>query len=197
MHRAAFIDKDGTLIENVPFNVDPGRIVLAPGAAEGLRLLARAGFRLFVVSNQSGVARGYFGVEALGPVERRVRELLGAEGVGVEAFYWCPHLAEGVVPEYAVRCTCRKPEPGMLLRAAAEHDVDLRASWLVGDILNDVEAAHRAGCRGVLLANGGETQWVITPPRVPDAFASDLAEAAQMILARETSEPAHERDANG
>lgn len=180
--RAAFIDKDGTLVENVPYNVDPAAIRLAPGAGEGLRLLASAGFKLFVVSNQSGVARGYFAIDALREVEERLRELLHAEGVAIEAFYWCPHHPEGADARYAIRCSCRKPEPGLLLRASAEHDVDLSGSWAIGDILDDVGAGRRAGCRTVLVNSGGETEWQMAPWRTPNYVAEDLADAARFIL---------------
>ena len=179
---AVFLDKDGTLVEDVPYNVDPALIRLGPGAIEGLRLLHAAGYPLVVISNQSGVARGYFAEEALGAVEARLRELLGEAGVPLDGFYYCPHHPEGSVDHYAVACACRKPLPGLIVRAAREHDVDLARSWFVGDILHDVEAAHRAGCRAVLLDNGHETEWETSPLRTPDLVAPDLAEAARAIV---------------
>jgi D-glycero-D-manno-heptose 1,7-bisphosphate phosphatase len=184
--RAIFLDKDGTLIEDVPYNVDPARIRLLPGAAEGLRALHRAGFLLVVVSNQSGVARGYFPESALAGVEARLRELLAAAGAPLAGFYYCPHHPDGVVLEYAVSCLCRKPSHGMLVRASREHGIDRRASWFVGDILDDMEAGHRAGCRTVLVNNGGETLWELSPDRTPDFVAPDLAVAAR-IITREAS----------
>jgi histidinol-phosphate phosphatase family protein len=179
--KAVFLDKDGTLIDDVPYNVDPARIRLARGAAEGVRLLQRAGFRLFVVSNQSGVARGMFPATALARVEARLRSLLAEVGVPVDGFYWCPHHPDGVVPRYAVACDCRKPAPGLLLQASRQHGVNLAASWLVGDILDDVEAGRRAGCRTVFLDIGIETEWVRTGLRIPHFRAGDLAEAATII----------------
>lgn len=185
---AVFLDKDGTLVEDVPYNVDPGLIRLEAGAIEGLGLLHAAGYPLLVISNQSGVARGYFAEEALGPVEARLGALLGQAGVPLAGFYSCPHHPDGSVPAYAVACECRKPAPGLLLRAAAEHHLDLSRSWFVGDILNDVEAAHRAGCRAVLLDNGHETEWELSPLRTPDLTARDLADAARAILANRKPE---------
>jgi D-glycero-D-manno-heptose 1,7-bisphosphate phosphatase len=180
--RAIFLDKDGTLVEDVPYNVDPRRIRLAPGALEGAQLLHAAGFLLIVISNQSGVARGYFAEAALAGVERRLGELLAAVGAPLTGFYYCPHSPEGSVRDYVVACDCRKPRPGLILRAAHEHGLDPADCWFVGDILNDVEAGHGAGCRSVLIDNGNETEWALTPARTPDHTVTDLAEAARVII---------------
>ncbi|HEY2157900.1 MAG TPA: HAD family hydrolase [Isosphaeraceae bacterium] len=179
--RAVFLDKDGTLIDDVPYNVDPGLIRLAPRAGEGLPLLRDLGYRLFVVSNQSGVAHGHFPESALVAVERRLRELLGGIGVRLADFLYCPHHPEGRVKPYAVDCDCRKPAPGLIRRAAEAHGLDLARSWFVGDILDDVEAGRRAGCRTVLIDNGNETEWVGGPDREPHHKAADLADAARAI----------------
>jgi D,D-heptose 1,7-bisphosphate phosphatase len=176
---AIFLDKDGTLIENVPYNVDPGQMRLCAGVAAGVRRLHQAGFALVVVTNQSGVARGYFEEWAIAPVEAYLRYLLP---VPLAGFYYCPHHPEGTVMPYAVQCRCRKPEPGMLLQAAVDLDLDLGRSWLVGDILNDVEAGRRAGCRTVLIDNGNETEWLLTPGRAPHQTVSTFDEAADIIL---------------
>lgn len=181
--RAVFLDKDGTLVENVPYNVDPDRIRLVPGAGPALRLLGAAGFRFFVVSNQSGVARGLFEELELAAVEACLRELMAREGVALDGFYYCPHHPDGTVAEHAVECLCRKPQPGLLLHAAAEHGVDLAASWLIGDILDDVQAGHAAGCATVLVNNGGETEWMSGHHRTPDIITAGLPEAARAILA--------------
>ncbi len=179
--RAVFLDKDGTLVENVPYNVDPERIRLMPGALEGVAALHASGYRLIVVSNQSGVARGYFREEALRPVEARLRELLAGAGAQLDGFYYCPHAEEGVVAPFKIACGCRKPLPGLLERAALDHGINLEASWMIGDILDDVEAGRRAGCRTILIDNGNETEWVLSPQRVPDYIAADLSRAACLI----------------
>lgn len=179
--KAVFLDKDGTLVENVPYNVDPERIQLTRGAVEGLQLLDAAGYQLIVITNQSGVARGYFPESALVAVEERSRQLLAEVGVSLAGFYYCPHHPNDVVPELAITCSCRKPEPGMLLYAAHKHDIDIPESWFVGDILNDVEAGRRAGCRTILIDNGNETEWQLSPERSPHYIVTDLTEAAQVI----------------
>jgi D,D-heptose 1,7-bisphosphate phosphatase len=137
---------------------------------------------LIVITNQSGVARGYFPESALLAVEERLCQLLAAEGIYLADFYYCPHHPDGVVPEFSLACDCRKPAPGLLLRAAGEHNIDLRSSWFVGDILNDVEAGHCAGCKTILLDNGNETEWELSAQRTPDFIVTDLMEAAQVIL---------------
>jgi D-glycero-D-manno-heptose 1,7-bisphosphate phosphatase len=180
--RAVSLDKDGTIVEDVPYNADPRAVRLLTGVATGLRRLHQTGYRLIVVSNRSGVARGYFPVEALRAVEARLRRLVDEHGIPLGGFYWCPHHPNGIVREYAVACACRKPQPGLLERAAQDLGVSLPRSWMVGDVLDDVEAGRRAGCRTILIANGHESVWRITPDRVPDHVSVDLREAAQIIV---------------
>jgi histidinol-phosphate phosphatase family protein len=185
---AVFLDKDGTLIEDVPYNVDPENIRLSPGAAEGLLALHESGYQLVVVSNQSGVARGHFPEAALVEVERSLRRLLAEFGVPLAGFYYCPHHPDGTVAPYAVACRCRKPAPGLLRRAADDLGIDLAESWMIGDILDDIEAGRRAGCQTVLLDNGNETEWRGGRRRRPHHVAVDLAQAARLILS--TAAPA-------
>ncbi len=186
--RAVFLDKDGTLVENVPYNVDPAQVRLTNGALVGLTLLRDAGFHFYVVTNQCGVARGYFGEEALVDVEERIRDLLSEGGLRLAGFFYCPHFPQGLVPGYGFECECRKPQPGLVLHAAERDGVDLGRSWFVGDILSDIECGNRAGCRTLLLDNGGETEWVLPSVCEPDYVAVDLEQAAQIILSVERKE---------
>jgi D-glycero-D-manno-heptose 1,7-bisphosphate phosphatase len=179
---AVFVDKDGTLIDDVPYNVDPRRIRLASGAEAGVAALFEAGYLVVVISNQSGVARGLFAEADLAEVRGRLSELLGRFGVPLAGFYYCPHHPDGTVPLYAVSCTCRKPAPGLVQRAAWELRIDPAKSWFVGDILDDVEAGRRAGCRTILIDNGNETEWRLTADRQPHHVATNLLEAARTIL---------------
>jgi D-glycero-D-manno-heptose 1,7-bisphosphate phosphatase len=179
---AVFFDKDGTLIENVPYNVDCAKIRLAPGALEAAERLHHAGYQIVVITNQSGVAMNYFPLSAINGVEQRLRELLAEVNVPIAGFYFCPHHPRGVVPAFTAACECRKPQPGMIRQAARELNLDLARSWLIGDILDDVEAAHRAGCRAILLDSGGETLWQPGEFREPDLIAADLIAAAEAIL---------------
>lgn len=183
VHRAAFLDKDGTIAVDVPFNVDPQRIRLLPGTPEGLRRLERHGYRLVVISNQAGVALGRFLEQDLAAAAARVRELFEDEGVKLSGFYYCPHHPDGHVARYAIACACRKPQPGLLFRAASDLEIDLHESWMIGDILDDIEAGKRAGCRTVLIDNGGETEWRMSATRIPDLVLPDLESASLAITA--------------
>ena len=187
--RAVFLDKDGTLIEDVPYNVDPKRIQLTRGAVEGLHILYTAGYPLIVITNQSGVARGYFPESALMAVEERLRQLLAEAGIPLAGFYYCPHHPDGVVQSLAIACSCRKPEPGLLIRAAVDRGIDLAQSWFIGDILNDVEAGRRAGCRTILIDNGNETEWQLSTQRLPHYIVTNLAEAALVITSAKGGMP--------
>jgi D-glycero-D-manno-heptose 1,7-bisphosphate phosphatase len=179
--RALFLDKDGTLVEDVPYNVDPSRLRFMNGAVEGLRAICAAGYRLVIVSNQSGVARGYFAPGALAAVYERLRSMLAEAGIPLDGFYWCPHHPDGIVAGYAVHCACRKPQGGLILQAARELDLDVEASWMAGDILDDVEAGRRAGCRTALVNNGHETEWLLGPHRAPDVVVRDLRQLARAL----------------
>jgi len=187
MRRAVFIDKDGTLISNVPYNADPDKIVLEYGAIEGLRLLQEKGYALIVVSNQAGIAHGYFGEEEMQPVISRVRQLLHEGGIVLDGFYYCPHHPAGKIAQYAITCMCRKPLPGMLLQAAEEMDLFLPESWMIGDILHDVEAGNRAGCRSILLNKGNETVWEMNDYNKPEHIADNMLEAARLIVKHSTA----------
>ena len=178
--RAVFIDKDGTLVENVPHNVDPALLRFTSRATEGLRRLAEAGYLLIVVSNQPGVAQQRFDQAALEALAVALGEKLAGEQVHLDGFYACPHAPAGEL--FGGRCRCRKPAPGLLLEAARDHGIDLGRSWIVGDILDDVEAGWRAGCGSVLMDVGNETEWQWSPIRIPDFRVPDLAAAAESIL---------------
>ena len=171
---AVFIDKDGTLIRDVPHNVDPGHIQLMPGAGGALRQLQNEGYKLIVISNQPGIARKLFKENDLLPVNRRIHTLLSPHGVQLDAFYYCPH-------EPRDGCECRKPMPGMILRAAVDHLIVPQSSWMIGDILHDIEAGNRAGCRTIHFDNGNETEWVKGAFRQPAYSVETWAEAAQLI----------------
>lgn len=173
---AVFFDKDGTLVVDVPYNVSPQQIRFCPGADAAIALLHRAGFALFVVTNQPGIALGFFDRAALADVETAISKRFAQNGAELAGFYFCPH--DGSTP-----CTCRKPAPGMLEVARREHNLDLSRSWLIGDILNDVEAGNRAGCRSILIDNGNETVWLPGPMRQPCYKAANLEDAAHFILA--------------
>lgn len=175
-NKAVFLDRDGTLIVNRHYGSDPDGIELFDGVTEGLLELRAAGYKLVLVSNQSGVARGFFDEAAVARMHNRLQRMLNQHGTALDGLEYCPHHPEGNTSPYAIECACRKPAPGMLRRAARKHGVNLSASWMVGDIEADVEAGRRAGARTVLI--GPETA---QPP--PDHRAKDFAAAVRHILA--------------
>ncbi len=184
--KACFFDRDGVLIEEENYLSDPARVRLCAGAAESIRLMRLHGFKIIIVSNQSGIARGYFTEDDLKRVELRLDELLAAENASVDARYYCFHHPKGIIPEYTRECDCRKPAPGMLLTAAAEWNLDLTQSVMFGDKTSDVEAGLRAGCRIaglVRTGHGGEQKLDGYPPeKVIDA--PDILSAVRMVLGK-------------
>ena len=177
LNRAIFLDRDGTINVEKDYLIDPADLELLPGVGEALRRGQEAGYLLVVVTNQSGVARGYFTTnEVEGLHDHLQRELLPF-GVQIDAFYLCPHHPEhGAGP-----CACRKGAPGMLLQAARKHHIDLAASWMIGDKRSDVEAGFHAGCRSILVRTGyGAQQSVGLPPAT--LLVDSLTAAVELIL---------------
>lgn len=177
--RAVVFDRDGTLIEEVGYLDSLDRIRFFPWTVEALRVLHRAGYRLVVVTNQAGVARGFFDEAFVERTHRWLAERFRAAGVEIERFYYCPHHPDGQIARYRQECECRKPRPGMLRRAERELGLDLAGSFVVGDRWLDVELAQRAGARGILVRTGfGETEsrhppsGVSAAAIVPHAFAA-------------------------
>jgi len=189
--RAIFMDRDGTVCEEVGYVNHVDRVRLLPRSAAAIRAANEAGFQTVVVTNQAGVARGYFAESLVDEAHDRVRELLAQEGARLDGIYYCPHHPEVGPPAYRRTCTCRKPSPGMLERARDEMGIDLRASYMVGDTVKDLGAGHRAGATNVLVLTGygkGEIEyqsheWTVKP----DHVATDLLDAVQWILDREAS----------
>ncbi len=179
---ALFIDKDGTLVENVPYNVDPAHLRLMPGAGAVLARLAAAGFALVLITNQSGLARGLFTYADFARLEQALRQLLlSSSGVSLDGVLLCPHLP---ALDGHPACSCRKPAPGLLVRAAWLLKLDLARSWMIGDTLDDVEAGHRAGCRSLLFDSGGETLWRLDALRKPEHRVRNWAEVEPLIRGR-------------
>lgn len=172
-NRAVFLDKDGTIARDVPYCHRVEDFKLLPTVPETIKLLNVSGFKVVIVTNQSGIARGYFIEETLNLIHRKMRDELTRHGTWVDAIYFCPHHPDD-------RCECRKPSPGLLLDAASELGIDLRLSYMVGDGQIDVKAGRSVGCKTTLVTTGpnlGELEG-----STPDHIASDLYEAAQWII---------------
>jgi D-glycero-D-manno-heptose 1,7-bisphosphate phosphatase len=176
---AVFLDRDGTIAEEVGYLNHVSRFRMFPFAAQAIRQLNEAKLPVVVITNQSGIARGYFPESLVCTVHEMMTTQLAKEGAHIDALYYCPHKGDDA-------CACRKPKPGMLERASREHCLDLRRSFIVGDRYGDIELAHRVGARAILVRTGygeGEIQWHSAKwPAPPHFIADDLAAAADWIL---------------
>ena len=152
--KALFLDRDGTVLVEKGYVTTVEDVELLPGVAEAIAAASAAGWKVIVVTNQACVAKGLITEDELGEIHQRMMAMLGAEGAFLDGIYWCPHHPEGTVPDFAVACSCRKPLPGLLERAAAEHGLDLSACAMVGDTLRDLEAGRAAGARAILVLTG-------------------------------------------
>ncbi len=181
---AVFLDRDGTIVREVEYLRSPGQLRLLPRAAAAIRLLNRAGLAVVVTTNQSGIARGLLTEKELEEVHAVLRSRLARRGARIDGIYFCPHHPEAARPEYRRRCRCRKPAPGMLLRAARELDLDLGRCFAIGDSARDIEAGRRAGCRAVLVRTGygAETEARLERELGADYVADDMSDAGEWIL---------------
>jgi D-glycero-D-manno-heptose 1,7-bisphosphate phosphatase len=189
--RAVFIDRDGTISEEVGYINHVSRFQLFPYTAEAIKHLNANGWLAIVITNQAGVARGYFAEEMIEAVHGKMMDELSSQGSRIDAIYYCAHHPSVGEPPYLLDCDCRKPKPGLINRAAAEFDIDLARSWIVGDRYSDVELASNAGVKSMLVLSGyGRGEWEhqrSTWTVQPDKVAENLLEAVQMIVEFETN----------
>lgn len=181
--RAAFLDRDGTIIEDAEYLADPDRIVFVPGAFEGLRMLRDSGYRLVVITNQSGIARGLYSIDQYRAVEARMEQMLAEQGITLDGVYFCPHH-----PDFTGPCECRKPGLGMYEQAARNLNLDLARSVYIGDRTRDVEPAIALGGQGILVRTGMGESEVARVPRGVD-IAPDLLAAARLIAGKRSAAP--------
>jgi len=184
--RAVFMDRDGTISEEVGYINHPSRYRVFPYAAEAVRLLNNAGWLAILVTNQAGVARGYFTEDLIEAVHDVLKLELEHDGARLDAIYYCAHHPTvGELP-YRFDCDCRKPKPGLIIRAAADFDIDLAQSWMIGDRHSDIELARNAGVHAAFVLSGyGRGEWEYqraTWKHEPDLIAEDLLEAVKEIV---------------
>jgi D-glycero-D-manno-heptose 1,7-bisphosphate phosphatase len=182
--RAVFLDRDGTLVEEAGYLDRLERLVFFPYSIDAVRLLNRAGFAVIVVTNQAGIARGIVRESFVAEAHAHVRDRLAAGGAQVDGFYYCPHHPDAVIESLRRHCDCRKPQPGMLRRAAAEHGLDLTRSFTIGDRWHDLEAGTAVGSTGILVRSGyGRTEEAAPKPGVtPAAIVENLIDAVSWVL---------------
>lgn len=186
MNRAVFLDRDGTVTEEVGYLTDIDMLRLIPGAGYAIRRLNQAGVKVVLVTNQSGVARGYFPESLVHAAHNKLIQMLRDEGAALDGIYYCPHHPTAGNSEYTIVCDCRKPGTGLLDRSAIELDIDIAGSFVVGDKWSDVELGQRAGAKTILVRTGfrPDDPGNIRPAHVkePDFVAHDLSEAVEWIL---------------
>jgi D-glycero-D-manno-heptose 1,7-bisphosphate phosphatase len=182
VRRAVFLDRDGTLIEEVGYLDRLDRIALFPYSIDAIRLLNRAGFAVIITTNQAGVARGFFGESFVDEVHRHLADRLAKGDARIDGFYFCPHHPDGVVDSYRQVCDCRKPQPGMLRKAAIDHQLDLERSFAVGDRRHDIAAGAAVGAKGVLVRTGHGARDEESARAAGAAVTNNLMEAVSWIL---------------
>ena len=180
-YKAVLLDRDDTLIEDPGYINSPEQIKLINGVAESLIELRHMGYKLVIVSNQSAVARGIVTEEVLEKIHHRLKEILRLKGANVDAIYYCPYHPEGVIEKYRKKSENRKPNPGMLLKAAKEMDLDLKNSWMIGNSERDIEAGLRAGCKTIMIDTPSHNRRFKTCDVEPDFQAVNMKEAVNII----------------
>lgn len=180
MNRAVFIDRDGTIARDVPYCSRPEDFELLPGAAEGIKVLNDHGFKVVVVTNQSGIARGYFAEEMLVKIHDKMHKELANHGARVDAIYYCPHHPDD-------NCDCRKPKPKMLFQAASDFNIDLRLSYVIGDSDMDAEMGKRAGCKAAFIVEQSE-KGQQQGNRPTNSITKSLQDAVKRIINHESNE---------
>ena len=180
-NKAIFLDRDDTLIKDTGYIDNPDNIILLDGAAEALIEFAAMGYKLVVVSNQSGVARGIVSEKTLGEIHERIKQLLIERGAYLDRIYYCPYHPKGVIAKYRKESDWRKPNPGMLLTAADEMNLDLSQSWVIGDSSRDIEAGSRAGCKTILINQTPHHKRHKLSDTKPDYQAVNIREAVNII----------------
>ena len=187
---AVFIDRDGTINEQMGYINHISRFVVLPGTAEAIRLLNKTGFLAIIVTNQSGVARGYFPIELVDEVHNHLRNMLEKEDVIIDDILFCPHYPKGKVEEHDLDCNCRKPRPGLIEKACRKFDIDMARSYVIGDRVSDIELAEACHLKGILVKTGygkGDLEHVLPHNRVkPFHVAKDLLAAVRWIVENDT-----------
>lgn len=179
MNKAVFFDRDGTLIKDQNYLSEPDKIVLEPNVIEALKILQDQNYKLIIITNQSGIARGYFRLNKFFAVQSRLLEIFALEGIKFDDFYYCPHHPKGKITVYTKYCACRKPEPGMILKAIKQHNIDPLQSFMIGDKLDDVLAGSRAGVKTIFLTKNFDSQ---SSTIKPDYSTGNLLDAVKNYI---------------
>ena len=183
MNKVCFLDRDGVLIHEECYLSDPQKVRLINGVTQTINNLHKHGYLVIVITNQAGVARGYYPEESISRIHNRIDQLLERDGAFIDAYYYCPHHPNGVVEQYAITCNCRKPATGMVEQAIVDFDIDLENSFVVGDKVTDVKTATNAGCKtGVLVRTGHGEEQIKDNDTKGITIKADVNEAVEWFL---------------
>ncbi|OQZ01673.1 MAG: D,D-heptose 1,7-bisphosphate phosphatase [Candidatus Brocadia sp. UTAMX2] len=180
--KAVFLDRDGTMVVHEHYLSSPDQLKILPHVAQGIHRFKEHDYLVIVITNQSGIARGFFDEERLMLIHEKLDAMLKGEGALIDDWYYCPHHPEGIIERYTMDCDCRKPKPGMILAAARKYHLDLTQSLMIGDSETDMLAGKNAGCKSMLIRNCGNDDVCATSGKAIDYVVKDLMEAAGIFI---------------
>lgn len=180
--KACFLDRDGVLIEEGNYLSSPSGVVIFSETIQALKILRENGFKVIVITNQGGVAKGYYKEKSISEVHKEIDCQLIKFGLKVDKYYYCPHHPEGTVKKYSITCKCRKPSPGLIFDAVKDFDIDISKSFLIGDKISDIEAAQKAGCEGILVRTGHGLEYIEKAKKKNIIIAENILEAVKLFL---------------
>jgi len=180
-NKACFLDRDGVLIEEENYLSSPSDVTIFPKTIQALKILRKNGFKIIVITNQGGVAKGYYKEESILDVHKEIDRQLAKSKLKIDKYYYCPHHPEGTVKKYSITCKCRKPSPGLILDAVKDFDINLSKSFLIGDKISDIEAAHNAGCSAILVETGHGQEHVSKARTKNIAITENILEAVKLF----------------
>jgi len=181
-NKACFLDRDGVLIEEKNYLSSPSDVIIFSEAIQALKILRKNGFKIIVITNQAGVAKGYYKEESIFDVHKGIDCQLAKAKLKIDKYYHCPHHLEGTVKKYSIACKCRKPAPGLILDAVKDFNIDLNKSFLIGDKISDIEAAQNVGCPAILVKTGHGLDYIEKARSKNIMIAENILKAVKLFI---------------
>jgi D-glycero-D-manno-heptose 1,7-bisphosphate phosphatase len=184
-NKACFLDRDGVLIEEVNYLSSPSQIHIFENSYKALKLLKDNGYIIIIITNQAGVARGYFDEDNIQTIHNEIDRLLSIENLIIDKYYYCPHHPEGTVEKYSIKCNCRKPAPGLIHQAVKDFNIDLKQSFLIGDKMSDINSAKNAGCFSILVKTGHGLEYTKTAEENNIHIKENILDAVKSFISKQ------------